>query len=100
MKIHLFEHRPDAHMRKAREYLEEAYLARIEHQVAAEHHGALARMYAERIAWLEEEISHALQPLARPPQARTEAPPQDDPRASAEPALYPVPSARATRPAA
>ena len=70
------------------------------HQVAAEHHGALARMYAERIAWLEDEISHALHPLARPPQARTEAPPLDDPRAGSEPALYPVPSTRAPRPAA
>ena len=72
MKIHLFEHRPDAHMRKAQEYLEEAYLARIEHQVAAEHHGALAKMYAERITRIEAEI-HNIQrtqtlvaPLAPP----------------------------------
>jgi hypothetical protein len=36
--------------------LEEAHMARIEHQAAAEHHGALARMYAERAKRLEREV--------------------------------------------
>lgn len=92
MRFQLFEPRPDAHIRKAREYLNEAHLARIEHQVAAEHHLALARMYSERVARLEVEISNALQPLPfsapRPP---------EEARASAEPALFPVPAARAAR---
>lgn len=92
MRFQLFEPRPDAHIRKAREYLNEAHLARIEHQVAAEHHLALARMYSERVARLEAEISNALQPLA------FSAPrPSEEPRASAEPALFPVPATRAAR---
>jgi hypothetical protein len=92
MRFQLFEPRPDAHIRKAREYLNEAHLARIEHQVAAEHHLALARMYSERVARLEAEISNALQPLSfsapRPP---------EEVRAGAEPTLFPVPAARAAR---
>lgn len=92
MRFQLFEPRPDAHIRKAREYLNEAHLARIEHQVAAEHHLALARMYSERVARLEAEISNALQPL---PFSAPRTP--EEPRTSAEPALFPVPLARATR---
>jgi hypothetical protein len=38
--------------------LEEANLAWVEHQAAAEHHTALARMYAERIIRIEEEIKN------------------------------------------
>ncbi len=64
MRFHLFERRLDAHVRKAREYLMEANLARVEHQAAAEHHAALARMYAERVARLEVEVSKALQPVS------------------------------------
>jgi len=47
---------PNSHLRRAMELLREANLARIEHQAAAEHHGALAQMYAERAARLEREI--------------------------------------------
>jgi len=61
MRFHLFERSADAHIRKSREYLEEANMGRIEHQAAAEHHSALARMYAERIARIEVEISEVFQ---------------------------------------
>ncbi|MFC5523763.1 hypothetical protein [Polaromonas jejuensis] len=61
MRFHLFEQHADAHVRKSREYLEEANLARVEHQAAAEHHAALAKMYVERIARIEAEINNALQ---------------------------------------
>lgn len=62
MRFHLFEKTSEAYLRKSREYLEDANLARVEHQIAAEHHAALAKMYTERIARIEAEISHALQP--------------------------------------
>lgn len=58
MKFHLFEPRPEAHIRKSLEYLNEAHLAWVEHQAAAEHHAALAKMYSERIARIESEISN------------------------------------------
>ena len=72
MKFHLFEKTSEAYLRKSREYLEDAYLARVEHQAAAEHHAALAQMYTERIARIEAEINHARQPrgaMAREPSA-------------------------------
>lgn len=59
MKFHLFEPRTEAHIRKSLDYLEEAKLAWVEHQAAAEHHAALAKMYADRIARIEEEIKNA-----------------------------------------
>ncbi|MDM0014551.1 hypothetical protein QTH87_19065 [Variovorax sp. J22P168] len=46
----------NGHLRRVMTLLEEAHLARIEHQAAAEHHGALARMYAERAKRLEREV--------------------------------------------
>ena len=61
MKFHLFEPRPEAHIRKSLEYLSEANLAWVEHQAAAEHHAALAKMYSERIARIELEIKNAHQ---------------------------------------
>ena len=60
MRFYLFEPQADRHIRKSREYLEEANLKRVEHQVAAEHHKALTTMYAERISRIEAEISDAL----------------------------------------
>lgn len=69
MRFQLFEPRTEAHIRKSLEYLEEARLAWVEHQAAAEHHAALAKMYAERIARIEEEIKNGRQPrsmLTRP----------------------------------
>ncbi len=59
MKFYLFELQADAHIRKSREYLEEAYLKRVEHEAAAEHHGALSAMYAQRIDRIEAEIREA-----------------------------------------
>ncbi|RZL88886.1 MAG: hypothetical protein EOP82_21500 [Variovorax sp.] len=52
----LFQHNRNGHLRRVMNLLEEAHLARIEHQAAAEHHGALARMYAERAKRLEREV--------------------------------------------
>lgn len=59
MPFDFFHSRPDAHIRKAQEYLQQAHVARIEHQTAAEHHAALAAMYAQRVAWLEREVSES-----------------------------------------
>jgi hypothetical protein len=52
----LFRPSHTAYLRRAAALLEEAQLARIEHQAAAEHHAALARMYAERVVRLEAEL--------------------------------------------
>ncbi len=48
--------RSNEHLKRAEVLLQEASLARVEHQAAAEHHGALAQMYSERVARLEREI--------------------------------------------
>lgn len=61
MRFYLFERQADAHIRKSREYLEEAKVKRVEHQAAAEHHSALAKMYAVRIARIEAEINETFQ---------------------------------------
>lgn len=61
MRFCLFERAEDAHIRKSREYLEDAKVKRVEHEAAAEHHGALSKMYSERIARVEAEINAALQ---------------------------------------
>lgn len=61
MRFYLFERQADAHIRKSREYLEEANVRRVEHQAAAEHHNALANMYAERIVRIEAEIRDTFQ---------------------------------------
>lgn len=61
MRFHLFGSRTEAHVRRSLEYLEEANLAWVEHQAAAEHHAALANMYAQRIARIESEIKNAHQ---------------------------------------
>lgn len=65
MRFRLFGNRTEAHIRRSIEYLEEANLAWVEHQAAAEHHAALANMYAKRIARIEEEIKNADQPRSR-----------------------------------
>jgi hypothetical protein len=59
MRFDIFQKSSDAHVRKAREYLQQANLARIEHQAAAEHHAALAAMYLQRAHWLEQELAGA-----------------------------------------
>ena len=67
MRFDIFQTRADAHIRKAREYLQQANIARIDHQTAAEHHAALASMYAQRVVWLENELSQAENGTASPP---------------------------------
>ena len=52
----LFRPNHTAYLRRAAALLEEAQMARIEHQAAAEHHSALARMYAVRVRRLENEL--------------------------------------------
>lgn len=42
-----------AYARRAEAMLREARFAQLEHEAAAEHHAALARMYADRILRLE-----------------------------------------------
>ncbi len=59
MRFFLFERQADAHIRKSREFLEEANVRRVEHQAAAEHHNALAEMYACRIARIQAEMGPA-----------------------------------------
>jgi len=66
MRFDLFSTREDAHLRKAQEYLQAANVARIEHQVAAEHHSALALMYTHRVAWLEQELSESVTRFSTP----------------------------------
>jgi hypothetical protein len=61
MRFYLFERQTDAYIRKSREYLEEAHVRRVEHQAAAEHHSALAKMYAARIVRIEAEVRDTLQ---------------------------------------
>ena len=76
MRFDIFQRRSDAHLRKARDVLQQANLARLEHQLAAEHHAALATMYEQRVAWLEQEIAHGLVGGAWP--AHSVAPKQVD----------------------
>jgi hypothetical protein len=66
MRFDLFHTRVDAHIRKAQEYLQQANVARLEHQVAADHHAALASMYAQRVAWLEQELSDSVTRFGTP----------------------------------
>ena len=67
MKFSFFEPAADRHLRKSREYLEDAKLKRVEHEAAAEHHQALATLYAQRIGRIESEISQALQAASSAP---------------------------------
>ncbi|MBO9678889.1 MAG: hypothetical protein J7556_11665 [Acidovorax sp.] len=50
-----FEYGSKAYAKRSETMLREALFARLEHEAAAEHHQALARMYAERIARLQRE---------------------------------------------
>jgi hypothetical protein len=94
MRFHLFAH-ADAHVRKSLEYLEEANLAWVEHKAAAEHHSALAKMYAERIVRIEAEINNARQSQTLMTRQPAEALPDAGERNKAESVVaYP---SRATR---
>ena len=74
-----------AYLRRAETMLREARFAQLEHEAAAEHHYALACMYAERVARLEgrrsEHSSAAQNATTTPPPAamvesqRSERPP-------------------------
>ena len=49
-----------AYARRAETMLREARFAQLEHEAAAEHHDALARMYASRVLRLESARSDAM----------------------------------------
>lgn len=58
-----------AYARRVQTMLREARFAQLEHEAAAEHHDALAHMYAERISRLEaacHEAVHTTDPLSVP----------------------------------
>lgn len=94
MKFHFFAH-ADAHIRKSLEYLEEAQLAWVEHKAAAEHHAALAKMYAERIARIEAEVNNARQSHTLLTRQSVEGARDADERPKAESVLvYPSRAAR------
>lgn len=57
MRFNLFSISPTLHLKRAAQMLGDARMAQLEHQAAAEHHGALAHMYRERVQRLEAEIS-------------------------------------------
>ena len=67
MRFYLFERQAEAHIRRSREYLEEANVRRVEHQAAAEHHNALAEMYASRLARIQAEMGPVPQQYQREP---------------------------------
>ena len=96
MNFRLFEQRIEPHIRKSLEHLAEARLAWVEHQAAAEHHAALASMYAERIARIELEINNQNLPRSLPPRQPPEEIRDDAERSKVESVLvYP---SRVTRP--
>ncbi|MDP9912402.1 hypothetical protein J2W27_004528 [Variovorax boronicumulans] len=53
MLFDLFGFGPIPYLKRASIVLQEARMARIEHQAIAKHHCALARMYTERVKRLE-----------------------------------------------
>lgn len=62
MMFRLFDRQLDPHVRKSLELLKEANLAHVEHRAAAEHHTALAEMYAARIARIEVDMGNGVLP--------------------------------------
>ena len=69
MKFSFFEPLVAKHLRKSRDYLEDAKLKRVEHQAAAERHAAMAELYAEHISRIETQIKAAGQAHSNPSQA-------------------------------
>lgn len=49
----------NAYNKRVDTMLREARFAQLEHEAAAEHHGALARMYADRVARLDEVMTQS-----------------------------------------
>lgn len=56
-----FDHGFKAYNKRSETMLREAMLARLEHEAAAEHHMALARMYTERVSRLQREAQEDAQ---------------------------------------
>lgn len=79
----------NSHLRRAMALLEEAQMARLEHQAAAEHHAALARMYTDRAKRLEREIYGASHPAHQDAPATAPGKLAHD-----KPALYALDAAR------
>ena len=73
-----------AYARRAETMLREARFAQLEHEAAAEHHSALARMYAERVARLEGHTRRAV-PQAQAAAAAVAAPSLDGQRSERAP---------------
>lgn len=68
-----FEYGSKAYAKRSEAMLREAMFARLEHEAAAEHHLALARMYAERIARLQREaLSNPWDPRRAEPEPAPE----------------------------
>jgi len=64
--------RSDLHLKRVTDLLRDAHMNRVEHEAAAEHHFALARMYAARADRLEEELRGSLPELLRTPVQRSD----------------------------
>ena len=76
----LFQSRADVHLKRVSALLREAQLARAEHQAAAEHHDALARMYSQRIVRLQAQFSEASsQAQGDPAKANEQVPVEAEP---------------------
>jgi hypothetical protein len=89
MRFDLFHACVDAHVRKEQQYLQEVNVARLEHHVAPEHHSALASMYAERVAWLERELSESVMRFDLPLRGVASAPPGGLKRTAESPMTLP-----------
>ncbi|MEJ1169704.1 hypothetical protein [Variovorax sp. CCNWLW235] len=84
MFFQLFQSGSSLHLKRAATLLQEAQMARLEHQAAAEHHAALAKMYADRV----KRLTHEVYPLPAPgvdPDARAE---------QEKPAIYSIETSR------
>jgi hypothetical protein len=81
MFFNFFQAHATAHFKRAVLMLHEAQMARLEHEAAAEHHGALARMYAERVRRLEAEVY-------RPQRADVDPKGEPEPQEKTAPPLY------------
>ena len=86
--FNFFQFNRNSHLRRAMALLEEAHMARLEHQAAAEHHAALARMYTDRAKRLEREIYGSAHQTLQESAAATPKVTHD------KPALYALDAAR------
>ena len=58
-----------AYAKRAQALLQEARFAQLEHEAAAEHHRALAQMYAERVRRLEAPLLQSVPQVGQPVEA-------------------------------